>query len=89
MATLELYLLHPTNGARRRARIDDSMTAQEVINDLHRERFIDQDDYGLAIKGGAEIEANTTLRVAGVRGSDTLRIIPRSDAGAADAPVRT
>jgi hypothetical protein len=76
MAELEVYLIHPTTDARSRARLDDNMTAQEVIDDLQREGFLDRRDFELSIKGGPLIRGNESLRNAGVQGGATLRILP-------------
>lgn len=83
MADLQVYLLHPTTGRRQRARVDDSMTADEVIQDLEREGFVktSPNGYQLAVKGGSDIRGDQTLRAANVRQDDVLQVLPISHAG--------
>lgn len=86
MADLEVFFVHPTTDARRRARVDDSMTAQEVVDDLIRGGFVQssRSGYQLAIKGGDQLDAGSTLRSSGVRNGNTLRIVPITEAGQGD-----
>lgn len=83
MADLEVFFVHPTTDARRRARVDDSMTGQEVMDDLIRGGFVPSSraGYHLAIKGGAQLDAGATLRSSGVHSGNTLRVLPISEAG--------
>jgi len=59
------------------------MTAQEAINELISNDFINPNPqgYNLAIKGGAQLQQNQTMADAGVKDGDTLRVIPATDAG--------
>ncbi|HWN41146.1 MAG TPA: hypothetical protein VNW71_02935 [Thermoanaerobaculia bacterium] len=82
MADLEVFFMHPTRDTRTRARVDDSMTPQEVIADLTREGFLEnRSEYDLAIKGGPLIGGSETLRAAGVQNGATLRVLTRTTAG--------
>jgi hypothetical protein len=82
MADLEVFFLHPTRDTRTRARVDDSMTPQDMVADLTREGFLEnRSEYDFSIKGGPPIRDNETLRAAGVQNGATLRVLTRTNAG--------
>lgn len=82
MAELEVFFMHPTHSTTTRARVEDSMTPEEIVADLVREGFLEnRREYDLAIKGGAQITGNETLRAAGVQNGTTLRVLTRTTAG--------
>lgn len=86
MADMEVYFRHPTTLERRRARVDDTMTVQEVIDDLISTGFLQdtRDGYTLARKdrgqNGQMIEPDRALRSAGVTDGDTLNVLPATRA---------
>jgi len=84
MATnVKINFMHPTDGRVVTVTLDNTMTAQEAINELISNDFINPNPqgYNLAIKGGAQLQQNQTMADAGVKDGDTLRVIPATDAG--------
>lgn len=86
MADIEVYFKHPVSDRRVRAKVDDTMTAQEVIDDLIRDGFLQssRNGYYLArkdMRNNEHILPGTSLRSAGVRADDVLRVDPISEAG--------
>jgi hypothetical protein len=83
MANVKVNFMHPTDGRVVTVTLDNTMTAQEAINELITNNFItpNSQGYNLAIKGGAQLQANQTFSDAGVKDGDTLRVIPATDAG--------
>lgn len=83
MSDIQIRFMHPTDGRIITVTLDDTMTTQEVISELITNDFVSPNPqgYNLAIKGGAQLQAESTLNSGGVRDGDTLRIIPATDAG--------
>ena len=83
MANVKVNFMHPTDGRLVTVTLDGSMTAQEAVNHLITNNVITSNPqgYNLAIKGGAQLQANQTFADAGVKDGDTLRVIPSTDAG--------
>jgi len=85
--TLNLHFIHPTDGRRLTARLDESMTAQEAINELIGSNWIpaSAEGYKLAVKGGAELNQADTFGSRSVSTESMIRVIPATDAGGAIA----
>lgn len=84
MATnVKVNFMHPTDGRVVTVTLDSTMTAQEAINELVSNNFINPNPqgYNLALKGGAQLQQTQTMADAGVKDGDTLRVIPATDAG--------
>jgi hypothetical protein len=83
MADVDISFMHPTDGRLLNVQLDDTLTAQEAIEELISESFIPSDSqgYALAIKGGSMIDTNQSFRDAHVQNGTVLRIIPQTDAG--------
>ena len=77
---VKVNFMHPTDGRVVTVTLDDSMTAQEAINELISINFIGSVPlgYNLAIKlvtkGRERLEQNRTLAEAGVKEGDILRV---------------
>lgn len=82
-ATVKVNFMHPTDGRMVTVTVDNTMTAQEAINELISNNFISPNPqgYNLAIKGGNQLQQNQTFAAAGVKDGDTMRVIPATDAG--------
>lgn len=85
MADVNVNFIHPTDGRMLNVTLDDTITAQEAIAELIAAEFIAPNPHGysLSIKGGSMIEHNQSFADAGVQDSNTLRIVPATDAGKA------
>ena len=83
MADIELKFIHPTDGRVVRARVDDTMTSAEVVQELVGGGFLapHTPGYELVVKGGDQLPANQTLAAAGVKDDTVIRILPISEAG--------
>jgi hypothetical protein len=84
MATnIKVDFIHPTDGRKVTVTVDNTMTAQEAINELISNNFIkpNPQGYNLTIKGGAQLRQDQTLDDAGVKDGDALRVDPATDAG--------
>ncbi|MDP9120424.1 MAG: hypothetical protein M3O15_03505 [Acidobacteriota bacterium] len=83
MAAIEVSFKHPTNDRRARGKVDDTMTAQEVIDDLVRDGFVpsSRNGYLLTLNGKSEINPTSTLRSAGVKPDDLLVVVLATEAG--------
>ena len=59
------------------------MTAVEIINELLANDVIQRSDagYKLAVKGGAELNANTQLKNLELDDNSVIQVIPATDAG--------
>jgi hypothetical protein len=83
MANVSVNFIHPTDGRMVTVSLDDTMTAEEAINELLSEDFLrpHEDGYQLAIKGGAELRSDEIFKDADVVDGTNIRIIPLTDAG--------
>ncbi|MFH1113036.1 MAG: hypothetical protein V1792_03865 [Pseudomonadota bacterium] len=83
METIKVSFMHPTDGRLLSANIDGTMTAGDAIEELIGNDFIARNPqgYNLAIKGGAQLNADQSFVEAGVQEGAVLRIIPATDAG--------
>lgn len=83
LADIELNFIHPTHGDVVRARVDDAMTAQEIVFDLVRSGFLPANSLGytLSVKGGEQIGLDERLSAAQVRSGASIRINPITEAG--------
>lgn len=83
MPDLKLHFMHPTDGRKITVDVDDTMTANEAINELTSANFIPPSEHGynLAQKGGARMRDDQTFRDLMLRDGDTIRILPATDAG--------
>lgn len=82
-ASVKVNFMHPIDGRILTVTMDNTMTAQEAIDELISNEFINPNPqgYNLAIKGGAQLQSNQIFEDAGVKDGDTLRVIPATDAG--------
>lgn len=91
MANVKVNFMHPTDGRVITVTLDNTMTAQEAIDELISSDFISPNPmgYDLAIKGGRPLQRSESFADAGVKDGTTLRVIPATDAGgiAPPAPV--
>jgi len=80
---IKVNFSHPTDGKVVTVSLDSTMTSKEIITELIKANFIHDNlqGYGIAIKGGALLLPNESLRKLGVKDGDVLRIIPATDAG--------
>jgi len=79
MANLELTFINAGDSAELDAELDDGQTAQQVLQSLVTERFVPPLTeptryYMLTIKGRSTIAEGQTLREAGVRAGDQIRV---------------
>ena len=83
MREIDVNIMHPTDGRVISVTLDETMTATEVIGELVGAEFIPQSDQGytIAIKGGAMLQNESSLKDNGVRNDTVLRIIPATNAG--------
>lgn len=83
MSDLKLHFMHPTDGRKITVDVDNSMTADEAINELVSANFIptSAEGYFLAKKGGAQMSSGNSFRDLNYQDGDTVRIIPATDAG--------
>ncbi len=83
MADITVTFLHPIDMHPLEVDIDDSMTAQEAVDELINAQFItnSQGGYRLSEKGGNEIDADQSFNAAGVKDDGTLIVAPQTDAG--------
>lgn len=84
MASVSVTIMHPTDGRTAKVTLDNTMSAQEVIDNLIENGFLKpnpQGGYALAIKGGSQLPATQTLADANVRDEQALRVVPETDAG--------
>lgn len=83
MADVEVRLMLPVDNRIITVELDDTMTPDEVVNELVAESVIQPSDagYQLAIKGGDQINATTQLRNVSLTGDSIIRVIPATDAG--------
>lgn len=83
MADIKIKLVHPTDGRLVDVNVDETMTAQETLDDLIANKFLTANPHGyfLAIKGGNQLAASQSLSDGGVTDGTVLNIIPATDAG--------
>lgn len=83
MADVEISFQHPTRDRLQRAKADDGLTAEELIQDLVLEGFLlpTISGYQLQIKNGDLIQPHQSLKDAGVSGGAILSIVPVAEAG--------
>lgn len=84
MAEVNVQFMHPTDGRKLEVTLDNTMTTQEVIDELITSNFVPINKphgYDLSIKGGAQLQALETLESSGVKDADVIRVIPATDAG--------
>lgn len=83
MANVSVSFVHPTDARMITVSLDETMTAEEAINELLSNDFIrpHEGGYQLAIKGGAELRSDETFNDAGVIDGTNIRVIPLTDAG--------
>lgn len=73
----------PVDGRIISVELDDTMTPDEVINELITENVLPNSDdgYQLAIKGGDQINPTTQLKDTQLTSDNVLRVIPATQAG--------
>ncbi|MBF0344753.1 MAG: hypothetical protein HQL06_11045 [Nitrospirae bacterium] len=83
MADIDVTFISPTDSRAIKVTLDDSLTTKDIVDKLIENQFIPSHEggYGLAVKGGAEIPANSTLARANVKNGTTLRVLTNTDAG--------
>ena len=85
MEEYNVTFVHPSTGATLTAQINPSLTADEVINALVAENFIDppdsQDNYVLGINGGGKVEGSQSLSSGGLRDGGTVNVVSSYVAG--------
>lgn len=84
MAIINVTFRHPSTGATASVEVDDSMTCQEVVDQLIKGNFLNTGDYGLAIYKGGELHSlasGETLATVGVLNDTKVVVVPNTDAG--------
>lgn len=83
MADIKVKIAHPTDGRLVDVSLDETMTAQETLNELIANGFLTSNPHGyfLAIKGGNQLAPTQSLRDSGVKEGTLLNVIPATDAG--------
>jgi len=83
MADIEVRLMLPVDGRIVTVELEDTMTPDEIVNELIAGEVIQPSDsgYKLAVKGGAELNSTTQLKEIGLKDDDVIRVIPATDAG--------
>ena len=84
MANITVKFIHPTDMSEAEAELDESTTAEIVINELITQNFLANNPYGgyrLYIKGGAEIYGNQTLASGSATTGSEIRIRYRTAIG--------
>ena len=78
MEEYNVTFVHPTTGATLTAQIDPDLTADEVIEALAAELFIEAPneycEYLLVVAGGMIVKGSQSLFSAGVRDGDTIQV---------------
>jgi len=84
MADIKVKIVHPTDGRLQEINADETLTAQETLNELIANNFLPANPQGyfLSIKGGNQLQAGQTLHDAGVKDGTVLNVNPATDAGA-------
>lgn len=82
MADINVKFKHPIDSREITVTLDDDMTAEEAINELLANKFIQPNQFGyqLAIKGGL-LSAETKFKDAGLTKDSVVRVVPMTDAG--------
>ncbi|MEM8948765.1 MAG: hypothetical protein AAGC99_05475 [Pseudomonadota bacterium] len=83
MADIGVRIMLPVDGRIISVELDDTMTPDEVINELITENVLPNSDdgYQLAIKGGDQINPTTQLKDTQLTSDNVLRVIPATQAG--------
>lgn len=83
MADIDVRFMHPIDDRVVTVTMDSDMTAQEAINELLANQFIQPNNFGyqLAVKGGAMLPAEAKFKDAGLTEESVVRIIPCTSAG--------
>lgn len=85
MEEYNVTFVHPTTGATLTAQINPNLTADEVINALVAENFIERPDaelnYVLGITGGSKVEGSQSLASGGLRDGSTVNVVSSYVAG--------
>lgn len=83
MADIKVKVAHPTDGRVVDVTLDETMTAQETLDDLIANGFLTANPHGyfLAVKGANQLTASQSLRDGGVKEGTVLNVIPATDAG--------
>lgn len=83
MADREVRIMLPVDGRIVTVELEDTMTSDEIINELLANDVIQRSPagYKLAIKGGAELNATTQLKNADLNPNTVIQVIPATDAG--------
>lgn len=85
MEEYNVTFVHPTTGATLTAQINPNLTADEVINALVAENFIERPDsqhnYVLGITGGSKVEGSQSLASGGLRDGSTVNVVSSDVAG--------
>src|SRR5690242_3294016 len=72
MADITVTFVHPTDGRQVTVTLDNTMTAEEAIQQLLDNKFVNPHPggYNLAVKGGAQLRNDQTFGDAGVKDKD-------------------
>jgi hypothetical protein len=83
MAKINVKFIHPTDHSEAEASPDENVTAEQTINTLIAQNFMQDTPggYTLRVKGGTEIKGNQTLASGGAKDGSEIRVINATDAG--------
>ena len=83
MADIEVRIMLPVDNRIVTVELEDSMTADEIINELLANDVIQRSEagYKLGLKGGAELNATSQLKDLEIDGDSVIQVIPATDAG--------
>lgn len=83
MSDIEVRIMLPVDGRIVTAELEDSMNADEIINELLANNVIQPSPagYKLGLKGGAELNTTTQLKDLDLNEDSVLQVIPATDAG--------
>ena len=83
MADIEVRIMLPVDNRIVTVELEDSMTADEIINELIANDVIQPSEagYKLGLKGGAELNATSQLKDLDIDNDSVIQVIPATDAG--------
>ena len=83
MPDIEVRLMLPVDNRIMTIELDDTMTSEEVVNELITENVLapSEDGYQLALKGGEQINSSTQLKDTSITAGSVIRVIPATNAG--------
>lgn len=83
MPDINVRFMHPVDGRQITVTMDDTMTAQEAVDELIGANFVLPNEHGyqLAVKGGSLIDKDRRFADCGLTQQDIIRVLPATDAG--------